>query len=797
MSSRSSRRSLSRASSISSEPSTPITRRRKPQMNTNSRIQKSSSNSSKPEIRSLRRLQTKTKTVRWTDNNDGNSSNSDDDYQREETQYRRLSTTESSNIDNECDETNPSAIIESLSISHSKTNDNIMNSQITVHPSDETEIEMQENRSFMNKKNDSATDTQAAGRHETKTERILDLFVECVEEDGTTVLACKLCPTRIKKQIRSTANLRRHVGSVHGQKAFLFKSQLKERRSESSSLSNQFKARLDEKQVNAIILDSRPFNDFSKYGMRDFLTYTVPGYKPLHRTTVRKRISKLYHEHREKLRKILGGVSDLSLTTDIWKDSRHRCFIGITGHFYDKNYTFTSLTLSFQMIRGRHFAIRLAKYIKREILALDIQDKVRSITTDNAANIVGAISKVGIGEHYSCMAHNLHLMVKAILFPPEQKKSHTSAPTSTAEQQSNDDDHSAEDIESSNDCTISEEESSDNDADQENDSSTNSSEDSSTEDDYSSSDSGESDNESTSANVSVHKTVLRIRSLIKQVRSVVGLVHRSAPLNEYVKEQAKMKNLPGQVNATVNVLTLIDQACSIISRQRYHTSSMGYVITCGLHHALLKPSSSPFATIEDILKKHLFHAFQKHFDRKISNENKQTLLIAAYLDPSTFFRMTINDRKYAEELILNALNSSGLRPGGQDNPSVGNELQKQVNDPVDLFYINCGLSQTTLSKFMNSVPHRTIEEELSYYSDRVKQHSVLKDFWSRYQNDLPRLAELVRSYNIRPVSSVPSEALFSKAGYIHRKHRSSLNPETLKYSMVLRDKNILSSIVID
>ncbi|CAF1690780.1 unnamed protein product, partial [Adineta ricciae] len=130
-----------------------------------------------------------------------------------------------------------------------------MNSQISVHPSDETVIEMQENRCFKNKKNDSATDTQAAGRHETKTERILDLFVECVEEDGTTVLVCKLCPTRIKKQIRSTANLRRHVGSVHGQKAFLFKSQLKERRSESSSLSNQFKAKLDEKQVNAIILD--------------------------------------------------------------------------------------------------------------------------------------------------------------------------------------------------------------------------------------------------------------------------------------------------------------------------------------------------------------------------------------------------------------------------------------------------------------------------------------------------------------------------------------------------------------
>ena len=57
------------------------------------------------------------------------------------------------------------------------------------------------------------------------------------------------------------------------------------------------------------------------------------------------------------------------------------------------------------------------------------------------------------------------------------------------------------------------------------------------------------------------------------------------------------------------------------------------------------------------------------------------------------------------------------------------------------------------------------------------------------------MAAVARAYNMRPAFSVPSEATFSVAEYMHRKHRSSLGSATLHYSMILRDRNIAADLV--
>ena len=172
---------------------------------------------------------------------------------------------------------------------------------------------------------------------------------------------------------------------------------------------------------NSIIIDARPFGDFSRQDIPEFLVTTIPEYTPFHRHTVRK-LRGLYIEHRDKLLKFLENLSDLSLTTIIWKDSRNRYFIDLTGHYHDKRYNFISLILNFRLIRGRHFANRLAKFIKHEMVSLGIEQKVLSITTDNAPSIVKAISERGIGVHLSCMAQNFNLIIKSTLFPPANKK---------------------------------------------------------------------------------------------------------------------------------------------------------------------------------------------------------------------------------------------------------------------------------------------------------------------------------------------------------------------------------------
>ena len=201
----------------------------------------------------------------------------------------------------------------------------------------------------------------------------------------------------------------------------MYNSQKKHHQRKRSVISPEMKKILDEKHLQAIVIDSRAFNDFSRPGIRSFFSTALPGYKPLHRTTVRRRLRDKYIEHRRAVRTVFTQVSDIALTADTWKSVRHRHFISVTAHFFDKKFKLISLTLGFRVIDGRHGAARLARFINKEATFFKIREKIRSITTDNAKNIVNAAYATGLGAHVSCMAHNLNLIVKSVIVPPKKK----------------------------------------------------------------------------------------------------------------------------------------------------------------------------------------------------------------------------------------------------------------------------------------------------------------------------------------------------------------------------------------
>ncbi|CAF2049764.1 unnamed protein product [Rotaria magnacalcarata] len=165
--------------------------------------------------------------------------------------------------------------------------------------------------------------------------------------------------------------------------------------------------------------------------------------------------------------------------------------------------------------------------------------------------------------------------------------------------------------------------------------------------------------------------------------------------------------------------------------------------------------------------------------------------------------MTDGDRNTAEESILKQL-ITDTTIGKTRNIYEPGASQQRKNDPLDMFLIDCGIlshasltttTTTTTTTTYNTVQQRSIKEEHAFYLDRVQVGQSIQEFWSSYEMELPRLAALVRAYNIRPASSVASESLFSIAGYVQRKQRSSLASNTLRYSMVLRDRDILATLV--
>ncbi|CAF2042013.1 unnamed protein product [Rotaria magnacalcarata] len=110
------------------------------------------------------------------------------------------------------------------------------------------------------------------------------------------------------------------------------------------------------------------------------------------------------------------------------------------------------------------------------------------------------------------------------------------------------------------------------------------------------------------------------------------------------------------------------------------------------------------------------------------------------------------------------------------------ETNKSSNSLHNL-YKSCGLSSKSKA---NPTKIFTMTEEICYYLSTVTENQTLNQYWNSNKSRLLLLSSIVRRYNVICASSMPSESAFSVSGFIQRKHRSSLAPETLRYLMILR-----------
>ena len=215
----------------------------------------------------------------------------------------------------------------------------------------------------------------------------------------------------------SDANLRKHLAYRHKDlvKNVLFPSQarLRERRLASApSLSTHRIEELHYAAIQCIAMDMRPLNDFRKEGMRGFLRVAFNGaYKGPCARTVRSNLAMLYVQYRQDLQRAFSTVPYVSLTTDIWSHRRFS-YICVTAHCMTNQFETVSVLIGFRRIQGSHTGAAIRDYILYELKRSGIESyKVTSITTDNASNMKAAASSFELGERFSCMAHNLHLIV--------------------------------------------------------------------------------------------------------------------------------------------------------------------------------------------------------------------------------------------------------------------------------------------------------------------------------------------------------------------------------------------------
>jgi len=195
-------------------------------------------------------------------------------------------------------------------------------------------------------------------------------------------------------------------------KRFLF-FYFKRIRSKQQTASYQRKNDLNTAAIEAIVQDSHTFNLFRKPGMQKFLSLAVPGYRGPTRQTVVKRLKHMYKKHRSTVRHHFSTISDISLSADVCQSNRRYHFIRLSAHYYDDQYLLNSTVIAFRRFPGKHSSNRIEHFVINEIEKLNLQTKIRSLTTNNGYDIPSASqNKSIIGIRISCLIHMLNLIIR-------------------------------------------------------------------------------------------------------------------------------------------------------------------------------------------------------------------------------------------------------------------------------------------------------------------------------------------------------------------------------------------------
>lgn len=159
------------------------------------------------------------------------------------------------------------------------------------------------------------------------------------------------------------------------------------------------------------IVENKSFQKLVLHGVgRDHLQM------PSRRTVVRI----LHNDYRsivEKLKlSIAGSKSRLSVTFDLWTDRRTRGYLGITGHYYDADFTLRSPVLAVKYLSKRwenHNSERIydsVAEILSDLIGRDWNSRLYCAVTDGAANVSRASQKLGISRR--CLQHAVQLLMK-------------------------------------------------------------------------------------------------------------------------------------------------------------------------------------------------------------------------------------------------------------------------------------------------------------------------------------------------------------------------------------------------
>ncbi|XP_059436041.1 zinc finger BED domain-containing protein RICESLEEPER 2-like [Corylus avellana] len=178
--------------------------------------------------------------------------------------------------------------------------------------------------------------------------------------------------------------------------------------------------------VAAVVKHDLPFSFVEYDGIRAVHQYLRPDVPFISRNTGKADLVKMYLREKQRVKSMLNDCPGrICLTSDLWTSLATNGYICLTAHFINKDWVLTKRVLNFSFMPPPHNGISLSDVIYNLLQEWGIENKIFSITLDNASsndscvgflkeklNMKKALPCDGDFFHMRCCAHILNLIVQ-------------------------------------------------------------------------------------------------------------------------------------------------------------------------------------------------------------------------------------------------------------------------------------------------------------------------------------------------------------------------------------------------
>ncbi|XP_075999197.1 E3 SUMO-protein ligase ZBED1-like [Genypterus blacodes] len=213
---------------------------------------------------------------------------------------------------------------------------------------------------------------------------------------------CLLCHKELTYS-NNTSSMIRHYRAIH--------ENAQSAGSGPDTSQNFRKKMVDDALLNMVIKDSQPFTIVEDVGFKELIHVLDPTYVLPTRQSLKAMVDKKYEEAKEKAKEKLQQVASVSLTSDMWTSINMEAYLAVTCHFIDGEDQLGTILLGVEHFPSAHTADNLALAHTRFMEEWGIQDKVKCLVTDAAANMIACVNHLNV-RHALCIAHSLNLIVK-------------------------------------------------------------------------------------------------------------------------------------------------------------------------------------------------------------------------------------------------------------------------------------------------------------------------------------------------------------------------------------------------